>query len=113
MSSSIITGAAGFIGSHLSEQLLELGENVVGIDNFDSWYDPKVKESNISSAMEHDSFSIFNENILSMDLSEILEPGMLFITLLHVPVFKMLGVVVLLQVSKITYSQHKRYLKLH
>ena len=75
MSSSIITGAAGFIGSHLSEQLLELGENVVGIDNFDSWYDPKVKESNISSAMEHDSFSIFDENILSMDLSEILEPG--------------------------------------
>ena len=75
MSSSIITGAAGFIGSHLSEQLLELGENVVGIDNFDSWYDPKAKESNISSAMEHDSFSIFNENILSMDLSEILEPG--------------------------------------
>ena len=75
MSSSIITGAAGFIGSHLSEQLLELGEKVVGIDNFDSWYDPKAKESNISSAMEHDSFSIFNENILSMDLSEILEPG--------------------------------------
>ena len=75
MSSSIITGAAGFIGSHLSEKLLELGENVVGIDNFDSWYDPKAKESNISSAMEHDSFSIFNENILSMDLSEILEPG--------------------------------------
>ena len=75
MSSSIITGAAGFIGSHLSEQLLELGENVVGVDNFDPWYDPKAKESNISSAMEHDSFSIFNENILSMDLSEILEPG--------------------------------------
>ena len=44
---SIVTGAAGFIGSHLSERLLDMGETVVGIDNFDPWYDPKSKESNI------------------------------------------------------------------
>ena len=75
MSSSIVTGAAGFIGSHLSEQLLKLGENVVGIDNFDPWYDPKTKESNLSAVTTHESFSLFRENILSMDLTEILEPG--------------------------------------
>ena len=67
MSSSIVTGAAGFIGSHLSEQLLKLGENVVGIDNFDPWYDPKTKEANLSAVTTSESFSLFRENVLSMD----------------------------------------------
>ncbi len=75
MSISIVTGAAGFIGSHLTEQLLQMGENVVGIDNFDPWYDPKTKEANIRSAAKNESFSLFRENILSLDLTEILEPG--------------------------------------
>ena len=75
MSSSIVTGAAGFIGSHLSEQLLKLGENVVGIDNFDPWYDPKTKETNLSAVTTSESFSLFRENVLSMDLTEILKPG--------------------------------------
>ena len=69
MSSSIVTGAAGFIGSHLSEQLLKLGENVVGIDNFDPWYDPKTKETNLSAVTTSESFSLFRENVLSMDLT--------------------------------------------
>ncbi len=75
MSRSIVTGAAGFIGSHLTERLLELGETVVGIDNFDPWYDPKTKEENIGSALGNEAFSLFRQNIFSTDLSDILEPG--------------------------------------
>jgi nucleoside-diphosphate-sugar epimerase len=42
----IVTGAAGFIGSHLSERLQELGHETVGIDCFTPYYDPSLKESN-------------------------------------------------------------------
>jgi UDP-glucuronate 4-epimerase len=44
----LLTGAAGFIGSHLTEQLLAVGHQVVGLDNFDDQYDPVNKQSNIS-----------------------------------------------------------------
>ncbi len=42
----IVTGAAGFIGSHLSERLVSLGHSVSGIDNFNSYYLPRLKEQN-------------------------------------------------------------------
>jgi UDP-glucuronate 4-epimerase len=42
----VVTGAAGFIGSHLGEALLERGDDVVGIDCFTDYYDPEVKEEN-------------------------------------------------------------------
>ena len=42
----VVTGAAGFIGSHLSEALLARGDEVVGIDSFTDYYDPALKEEN-------------------------------------------------------------------
>src|SRR5215210_3711296 len=42
----VVTGAAGFIGSHLGEALLERGDDVLGIDCFTDYYDPEVKEEN-------------------------------------------------------------------
>jgi UDP-glucuronate 4-epimerase len=42
----VVTGAAGFIGSHLAERLLESGHDVVGIDSFTDYYDPALKEEN-------------------------------------------------------------------
>lgn len=42
----VVTGAAGFIGSHLAEALLAAGHEVVGIDSFTSFYDPAIKEDN-------------------------------------------------------------------
>ena len=41
----IVTGAAGFIGFHLSKRLLEMGIEVVGIDNFNEYYDPSLKRA--------------------------------------------------------------------
>ena len=43
----LVTGAAGFIGSHLSEKLLRQGHDVVGLDNMNAFYDPEIKQSNL------------------------------------------------------------------
>ncbi|MFM6307731.1 MAG: NAD-dependent epimerase/dehydratase family protein, partial [Dolichospermum sp.] len=43
MTKIIVTGVAGFIGSHLAETLLKQGEEVIGIDEFNDYYDPLLK----------------------------------------------------------------------
>jgi UDP-glucuronate 4-epimerase len=48
----LITGAAGFIGSHLAQALLERGEQVVGLDNFNDYYDPARKRANVRQIEE-------------------------------------------------------------
>lgn len=52
----LVTGAAGFIGSWLTERLLERGDEVVGLDNFDPFYDRAIKEQNLEIAREHAAF---------------------------------------------------------
>ena len=42
----LITGAAGFIGSHLCEKLSDLGHEVIGLDNFNDYYNPNLKRLN-------------------------------------------------------------------
>jgi UDP-glucuronate 4-epimerase len=44
----LLTGAAGFIGFHVARRLLERGDEVVGVDNFSSYYDPKLKEARVA-----------------------------------------------------------------
>lgn len=53
----LVTGGAGFIGSHVCEALLDLGWNVLALDSFDPYYPRKIKERNIAGMMTHKRFS--------------------------------------------------------
>ena len=55
--STLVTGSAGFIGSHLCERLLAKGHGVVGLDSYDNFYDPEVKASNTQIARAYESFT--------------------------------------------------------
>jgi UDP-glucuronate 4-epimerase len=59
----LVTGAAGFIGSHLCERLLGEGLEVVGIDNFDDFYDPEIKHRNISTCLNNKNFQLIEADI--------------------------------------------------
>jgi len=59
----LITGAAGFIGSHLSERLLTDGWTVVGVDNFDDFYDPQIKRCNIEDCLKNKDFRLVEADI--------------------------------------------------
>jgi len=59
----LVTGAAGFIGSHLSERLLNNGHSVIGVDNFDDFYAPQVKRRNISRCLQNDRFRLIEADI--------------------------------------------------
>ena len=52
----LVTGAAGFIGFHLSRRLLDRGDDVVGIDNLNNYYDPSLKESRLAILRESKNF---------------------------------------------------------
>jgi len=54
----LITGGAGFIGSHLCEHLLAGGHHVVCLDNFDDFYDPKIKERNVADLLKNKNFAL-------------------------------------------------------
>jgi UDP-glucuronate 4-epimerase len=58
----LLTGAAGFIGSHLADRLLERGARVTGIDNFDPFYDPAEKRANLATALTHPDFALIEHD---------------------------------------------------
>jgi UDP-glucuronate 4-epimerase len=67
MSKTLVTGAAGFIGSHVAERLLDLGTAVVGLDGYDDFYDPAVKRANLIRARDYESFLDFHGDIRDRD----------------------------------------------
>ncbi len=66
----LVTGAAGFIGSHVCEALVARGERVVGIDNFDPYYDPAIKRRNVSELVSDERFTLIEGDILDPDALE-------------------------------------------
>ncbi len=61
----LVTGAAGFIGFHLSTRLLEGGKKVVGIDNLNAYYDPALKQARLEQLQAHPNFSF-----MKLDLAD-------------------------------------------
>ncbi|HXR66023.1 MAG TPA: NAD-dependent epimerase/dehydratase family protein [Ktedonobacteraceae bacterium] len=69
----LVTGVAGFIGSHLAERLLMGGHEVWGIDNFANYYPRSLKEHNLAVARSWNSFTLIEKDLLERDLSPLLD----------------------------------------
>ena len=68
--SILITGGAGFIGSHLAERFLDDGRRVVVLDSFDEFYDPAIKRGNIETALRSDAYRMIEGDIRDTDTLE-------------------------------------------
>lgn len=64
---TLVTGCAGFIGSHLVDTLLEHRYEVIGIDCFTDYYSREIKEANLSNALKNNNFKLIEADILEMD----------------------------------------------
>lgn len=68
----LVTGAAGFIGSHLVDRLLDDGREIVGVDSFTGYYSRERKERNLAPARGAYGFSLIEGDLLSLDLEGLL-----------------------------------------
>jgi nucleoside-diphosphate-sugar epimerase len=72
MNTHIVTGVAGFIGSHLAEALLQQGAEVIGVDQLNNYYDPQLKHNNLVSLKQYDRFRFIKADIQELDWQELL-----------------------------------------
>jgi UDP-glucose 4-epimerase len=70
---ALVTGAAGFIGSHLSGRLLDSGAEVIGLDCFTDYYPRPIKEANVATLTGRSGFSFVESTIQAADLERLLD----------------------------------------
>lgn len=70
----LITGAAGFIGSHLAEKLIDEGHAVVGVDNFDAFYSKEYKQQNLRKLLASPAFTFVNGDAGEQSVLDALPP---------------------------------------
>jgi nucleoside-diphosphate-sugar epimerase len=70
---AVVTGVAGFIGSHLAESLLADGHEVVGVDGFVEYYPRPIKEGNLAAARDHAAFRLVEGLVELTDLAAVLD----------------------------------------
>ena len=63
MQTFLITGAAGFIGSHLADKLLNEGNKVIVVDNFCDFYNPEIKENNVKHNLSNPNYKLYRADI--------------------------------------------------
>lgn len=70
---ALVTGAAGFIGSHLTERLLKEGAEVIAVDSFTDYYPRWMKQLNLRESVDHRSCSFVEGDLTELDLSSLLQ----------------------------------------
>ncbi|MBA7466983.1 UDP-glucose 4-epimerase [subsurface metagenome] len=63
----LVTGGAGFIGSHICEKLIDLNHKIICIDNFNNYYNPKIKENNLKNIIDNKNFTLYRLDILNKE----------------------------------------------
>ena len=67
----IVTGCAGFIGSHLSEALIDRGDDVVAIDSFSAYYDRTLNDHNLGRLREESAFTLVELDLSAASLDDV------------------------------------------
>lgn len=73
MATQIVTGVAGFIGSHLAETILQQGDRIIGIDGINDYYDVNQKMANVAHLKQYSDFKFIEADIQQLDWLELLK----------------------------------------
>jgi nucleoside-diphosphate-sugar epimerase len=68
----LVTGVAGFIGSHLCERLLDTGHSVLGVDRFSPYYPRDLKEANLLASSTHERFELLEADLAAVDIGPLM-----------------------------------------